>query len=154
MTRLTTALLAAFVGTVGLADSLPGNNLKLTAENLTFTYQPHEAAGSDCRHKLVDPAAQDWEVECDGGKKYRVHLWVTAYPHTSPPKLSYEVLYWVTDHKAAAGTGNHGATVWFHLQEPSALTGLGLYAAIENDTASLRLDIRAAAKPQPKEKGK
>jgi hypothetical protein len=123
--------------------SLPGGNLKITPEMARFNYRPFEEGEAlACEHQLKDPAAQDWEVSCGDQKKYVVHLWVTAYTHESEPRMSYEILYWVTDMSRPDHTSSSGATTWVHLKDPSALAAIETRQSVDNDTAGLYLELR------------
>lgn len=123
--------------------SLPGGNLRITPEMLRFHYRPFEEGEAlACRHKIKDSQAQDWDVLCGEGKKYVVHLWVTAYSRDVRPRLSYEILYWVTDVSRPEGSSSSGATTWVHLQDPSALDAIETRQSVDNDTAGLYLELR------------
>jgi hypothetical protein len=98
-----------------------------------------------CVHQIQNAAAQDWLVTC-GNKKYSVHLWVSAYIHEKAPKLSYEVLYWVSDLSVQGQPHGSSTTVWFHLQDPSYLSLLQVSLGVENDSAQLHLDLDPSKK--------
>ncbi len=122
----------------------PTGNLPLKADTLTFSYEPFENGTIlTCTHSLEDANAQDWNVTCKNAagnteKSYRVHLWVTSYERTSVPKLSYELLYWVTDKKSGESAGS---TTWLHLKDASSLYGLDVRQSVDADTAGLYLKI-------------
>lgn len=123
--------------------SLPGGNLPITPEMLRFNYRPFEEGEAlACRHKIKDSQAQDWDVLCGEGKKYVVHLWVTAYTRDVRPRVSYEILYWVTDVSRPDRSSGSGATTWVHLQDPSALDAIETRQSVDNDTAGLYLELR------------
>jgi hypothetical protein len=142
---------------VFLLTAIPAiaQNYDLKPEQLTFTYRSFEG-GEDlkCTQELESEASQDWSVVCKSSaeskngeasktslRTYRVHLWLTAYTHPQPPRLSYEILYWVTD-LTNRKTESAGSTTWFHLRDPSALDSLEIRQSVENDTAGLYLEIR------------
>lgn len=123
--------------------SLPGGNFRITPEMLRFSYRPFEEGEAlSCRHKIKDAQAQDWEVFCGERKKYVVHLWVTAYARDTRPRLSYEILYWVTDVGRPDRSSSSGATTWVHLQDPAALDAIETRQSVDNDTAGLYLELR------------
>lgn len=130
------------------ATALLGATLAIAPSALTFTHEPFEAGEIlPCTHKLVNPESQDWEVVCksaDGKvtKRYGVHLWVTRYPHPTPPKLSVETLYWVTDWTVPASPVSNGTTTWAHLKDDTELYGMDLRQSVDNDTAGLYLKIK------------
>ncbi len=118
-----------------------GVDLKITAKMLTFNRQLDEGESFSCTHVVENEAAQDWRVVC-GAKRYTVHLWVTAYPHASgAAKVSYEVLYWLTDWTDTSHPIGNGTTFWFHLKEKSALAGLDVRLSVDNDNAGLYLNL-------------
>ena len=124
----------------------------LTPTQLKFTYQNFEGdLNVHCTHSLEDADAHDWLVHCEKAKiarkgikaftrDYRVHLWLTKYERTLTPKLSLEILYWVTDRTTSPATG-HSTTNWLHFKEPSQLTGTSFSVGVDQDTAGLYLDI-------------
>lgn len=94
-----------------------------------------------CKHDRKSDFNPDFSVFC-GDREFTVHLYVTTYRRPVAPKMSYEILYWVTNHKASPGTGAKypGSTIWFRLKEPSALHELDLSQDIE-DTFVLRARV-------------
>lgn len=139
-------LLSTNLPTTAVAQSLPGHNYPITPDNLKFTYQSHDGEISlKCTHALEDAMSQDWLVTCSDAEKemqrtYRVHLWVTAYERQVQPKLSLEILYWVTDITRETPVGS-SSTIWFHLNDPSSLNSIQISQGVENDTAGLWLEI-------------
>lgn len=143
------ALLALATVSPAFADDLPGLNFKIDASMLDFTYQPNESAGLPCKHTLVNPASQDWDVICqsaDGKESHRygVHLWVTTYPRDVEPKVSYEVLYWVDDRSEKSSS--HGSTIWFHLKDQSAIQKIEVGQFVDNGSSSLDMDLTVKKK--------
>ena len=124
-----------------------GGNLRITPAMLKFQYQDFDGIFSiNCVHAVETAESQDWKVTCTNGpktisKQFSVHLWVTQYPRPSDPRVSYEILYWVTDlsnpHKPTAAS----STIWVHLKDPSELSGLELAQGVDEDTAGLYLTI-------------
>lgn len=126
-----------------------GAPLAISAGQLEFEFGSQDGdMVFPCRHKLLNPITQDWEVVCgdqakpDTIRKYTVHLWVKTYTRPTPPKMSYEVLHWVTDHQAKPGSGSQyvGTTLWFRLREPSDLHSIDLAQDVES-VNSLRTRI-------------
>ena len=118
-------------------------NLVITPKMLVFRYIPLERLGSlECEHILADPLSQDWVVRC-GKEEFRVHLWVSAYEHPTAPRLSYEILYWVSA-LTARPSQTTGSTLWFHLNDPSELHSLDLSQQIEEGSAELNLEIQVS----------
>lgn len=127
--------------------SFPGKNYRLTPEQLRFEYLLFDGSGSYmCKHFLEDALSQDWRIDClntDGiiQKSYRVHLWLKAYSRQHEPKLSYELLYWISDLSRSPKIEGHSTTVWFHLKDPSALSGMRVSLGVDGDLAGLYMDI-------------
>ena len=146
----TMALLLGGAAWYATADETAPPRLTITPKMLRFTYQGFEGDNYfPCTHALESAEAQDWKLICKnpngpGTRQFRIHLWVTAYTHTNAPKLSYEILYWVTDLSDSAHIVAVGGTTWLHLSEPSALAGIELSQSVENDTAGVYLKLNPA----------
>jgi hypothetical protein len=130
----------------GRADAL-----EIRPEMLHFTYQTFNGGISlACKHVLVSAASQDWSVKCSDPalkllKSYQVHLWVTRYDHAQGPRrVSFEVLYWVTDLSDPSAPKAGGDTIWFHLRNPADLDGIEVSQSLEGDTAGLYLELDPA----------
>ncbi|MBS1960832.1 MAG: hypothetical protein JST04_01345 [Bdellovibrionales bacterium] len=100
-----------------------------------------------CPHRLLSPdSPYDWKVECsDGSRKfaeYTAHVALTLYDHTTEPKLSVEMLYWLNGSRLPSEVGS---TTWFHFAEKSNLQGVSMSQTVENGTAGLYLEIGSAA---------
>lgn len=82
------------------------------------------------------------EGKFGGPKRFTVHLRLKRYPAPTPPKLRYELLYWVIDHQTPVTENGRYAetTLWFRLQEPSDLHSLSVAQTIQ-DVHELRMDI-------------
>ena len=116
-------------------------NADIGSQMLRFRYLPVEGdEPSSCEHVLVNPESQDWAVRC-GKNEFRVHLWVTPYEHPTSPRMSYEILYWVTQLNRDGTRAMTGSTVWFHLEELSKLGKLELMQQIENGSSELELTL-------------
>lgn len=108
--------------------------IQLTPEQLQFEFGSQDGEFTvPCTHHLENALTQDWAVKC-GDRAYTVHLWLRAYPKNTSPRLSYEVLHWVTDRNVKAGQPGQffGSTIWFRLEDPSAMTSLDLSNDAEN----------------------
>jgi hypothetical protein len=138
--------LSIFVSTFIFASEARAQNFRLTPENLKFEYISFDSEiRYHCQHKLENAASQDWLVECrdDFGslqKQYRVHLWVTGYHRAVAPKLSYEILYWLSDLMQQPATG-HGSTTWLNLKEGGELHSISVNQSVDGNVAGLYLDI-------------
>jgi hypothetical protein len=115
------------------------------AGQLRFRYIPFEHGEIlPCRHELLDEASRDWAVKCSdeqgrGLKQFTVHLWVTRLERTREPRLSYEVLYWITDRTRPNAPRGSSSTIWFHFRDPSELHSLELGQGVSDETAGLYL---------------
>jgi hypothetical protein len=133
------------------AQPLPeAGNFKITPEMLRFRYQAFDGSVVlQCHHEIQNELSQDWKVQCQNPegtmkRSYVVHLWLTAYSRQQAPRLSYELLYWISDHSHPAKIQSSGSTIWFHLNDPSALHSLQASESVENDTAGLYLDLKTS----------
>lgn len=124
-------------------------NLPITAEKIRFHYSTFEPwITLPCTHQIEHGPSQDWKVVCEDSdqryrKEYVVHLWVKAYKRDRFPRLSYELLYWVTDRSSSTGRpSGTGATIWFHLNDPTSLHSIQASQSVENDTAGLYLEFK------------
>lgn len=113
-----------------------------SAETLRFSHQTYDASRTrtECSHVLNNPDSRDYTVnriEARGIKTYRVHLWVTSYSHPTPPKLTLEILYWVTDLNHHVGGGT---STWINLTESTGVHSVQMGQAVENETAGLYLE--------------
>jgi hypothetical protein len=112
---------------------IPGDEIKIVAENLKFKYLSFDGETNlACTHVLENPKSQDWRVLC-GQKNFLVHLWVTAYRRTVEPRLSLEILYWVN---------GRGGTSWIHLKDAASLHSLYMSQSVEEDTTGLYMDLK------------
>ena len=130
-----------------LRSELPGNDLNFLSEQLHFSHSTYEGDSVlKCKHRLENAESRDWAVDCFDSngvlaKKFKVHLWVTAYTKAQIPKLSFEILYWITDVTRSHQPVGGGSTHWIHLKEP---TDLSLSQSTDQDTAALYLDVDVA----------
>ena len=117
------------------------------ASELEFKYQDNFAPWEigKCKHQKVEGPAPDWDVTCDFKgkiKKYTVHLVVNYYPKTNYGESAHEILYWVTD-RTNKEIRYDSSTIWLHANKSdSRATMIQLAQGVENDMASLRLEIR------------
>lgn len=94
----------------------------------------------NCTHELI-PSLMDYEVICAREKapedkfKFVVHARLFIHERPEAPKLSYELLYWVTDRQLTGGKLGQftGTTLWFNLQENVPLMSLTAGQDIQNN---------------------
>jgi hypothetical protein len=139
------AVAAATTLTPSAHAQLPGNDIKITAENLSFAYQSNDGRSDlACVHHLDNPDSQDWGVTCQDPKNakngtkrpFSVHLWVTRYDTVDGPKL--EILYWITNGTTGESSSQ---TNWMHFDKDFSLKKLELSNGVDGDTAELRATI-------------
>ncbi len=111
-------------------------------DNMRFRYQPTELAATHCTHKRIRDLP-DWQVRC-GEKEFVAHVIIREYRREEEPRVSYEILYWVTDRNGPT-TRFHSGTSWIRLKKPTSLDSLTLSQGVENDYASLELDWSPSA---------
>ncbi len=118
--------------------------LAVAPNKVRFVYEPYEAAATECVHQTSASNPYDLDVDCSDktvARKFTVHLALSKYTHPTPPRVSYELLYWVN--------GN-GATTWFHLKDESALMMLESSQNVSGDAGlRLRVTLPATDKPKP-----
>ena len=100
-----------------------------------------------CQVADENPLAHDFRVKCgeQNGKalrEYTVHLWVSEYTKSISPRMSLEILYWVTDWRDFRSPVSHSSTFWLHFDDPTNLQGMELSQGVDQDLASLRLKFR------------
>lgn len=143
---LSVALGLAFQQTI--ASPLPGHEFEITPEKLRFRYEGFDSGlVMTCRHEIENAASQDWKVFCQDAtgrhkREYGVHLWLSAYRHATPPELSYELLYWVTDRTQPRVRVYDSTTIWFHLDRISQVSRVQARVGVENDSAGLYLELK------------
>ncbi|MGE3684484.1 MAG: hypothetical protein AB7G93_22425 [Bdellovibrionales bacterium] len=124
-------------------------SLSIPTQNIRFTYAAQGGELSySCRHEVNHPIAKDWDVECGDEsaphtvRRFTVHFRIWAHSKTTSPRLTYEVLFWVTHHGMPVGSGARylGSTIRFHLDKPSDLRVLDLAQDVE-DTYVLRAQV-------------
>lgn len=123
--------------------------IKMDASRLEFRFGDQEGQFElACKHVIIE-STQDWSVMCGetgkpwGVHEFTVHLRVRAYPSPKPPRLSYEILHWVTDQDTPVNKGGRftGSTIWFRLEDPAELTSLDLGQDVR-DTYVLRMHLK------------
>lgn len=138
----TLILLAILITSLSYAQF--GENIKLEASNLKFSYQSFDGTFSaKCRHEIESILSQDWKVLCEEGsfkREYSVHLWVTRYTKKIAPKTSIETLYWVTE-RYPKHVG-YSSTNWIHMADESLFHGASLSVGVDNEIAGLYLEIK------------
>jgi hypothetical protein len=136
--RLTASLFALLFSLSSVAATpLRGNEVR-------FTYRSFDGAFSyACEHSLLNESnPYDWSVRCYDGErlkgKYVAHLALSQYLHPKPPRVSLELLYWLT------GSGiesEAGSTTWFHLRDETSVMEVSSSQTVDEGTAGLYLDI-------------
>jgi len=120
--------------------------IPLENSQLRFTYQTFDKrVYLNCTSQVENAKSYDWRVNCVDSKirlkkDFRVHLMATRYPHASPPLVTYELLYWVTD-LSLPGFPSSGSSSWYHLKQMSDLDSLTVRQSVDGDSAGLYLDI-------------
>lgn len=135
-------LLGAFCGPAAFADSPAPIRKNLPSDVLRFRYETYDRTKAlNCKHALSNAAVSpyDWDVKCfheDGrlAKRFDVHLALSIYERTTLPRLSIELLYWIS---------GEGATTWFHFNDPTTLRSLQTGQTVERGVAGLYLEIAA-----------
>jgi hypothetical protein len=123
-------------GTIFL--SKPTMNIALLAAQLIFIYEPYESASAPCTHSIVSQSnPYDHRVICTDEKglkhEFVAHVALSKYTHPTPPRVSYELLYWVND---------NGASTIFNFEKDTALMSLESSQSIIGESAGLRLKIK------------
>jgi hypothetical protein len=132
-------------------------SVPLSTEALSFELSDQEGEFTvPCSTKLI-PHAGDFAVACDLSQSrgprnsdqttdvlsFTVHAKLFVHERAHAPKLSYEFLYWVTNHRAqTGGKGKYlGTTLWFNFDEPTALSSLEAGQDVE-DIWVLRMKVK------------
>jgi hypothetical protein len=151
MTRLFLTILTL----VGLISSLKaqardkGQPIILDTSALSFEFADQDGQISyPCTYTTI-ASANDINVKCSRADQpnvswsFTVHARLFMHPHTASPKLSYELLYWITDHQVPSGDqGKYpGTTLWLNLDEPSQLVSFDISQDIET-TWVLKMSLR------------
>jgi len=114
----------------------------LPEPNFRFQYSPNESGEiRRCTHERIRDLP-DWEITCEGmKKKFVAHVIIRHYHRES--NSSIEILYWVTDRGETSSTAPkfHSTTAWIHLTKPGQAGSMSLSQGVENDYASLVMDI-------------
>lgn len=100
-----------------------------------------------CSHEPI-PSLMDYEVTCAREEapadkfKFVVHARLFVHERPEAPKLSYELLYWVTDRQLTGGKLGQftGTTLWFNLQDNVPLMSFVAGQDIQN-TYVLRMYV-------------
>jgi len=121
--------------------------VKLDPEKMKFEYWSFDGSiHLRCTHKIENEFSQDWRVRCVSddqktSRDYSVHLWLTQYLKKDPPKMSVELLFWVTDHSVKP-LDFYSSTTWFHFATESKFMGFQTSQGVEGDIAGLYLEYR------------
>ncbi len=137
-------IVGALFGLIGTTTQ--AQNFRPLPENMKFEYQDFEGTTRyKCSHSLENALSQDFLVDCHDElgavkRRYRVHLWVTAYHRQISPKLSFEILYWLSDLSNNVVEGS-GTTTWVNLKDAANLHSLYLSQSVDKNSAGLNLEI-------------
>lgn len=148
MVPLALAVAAIVLPASGQGIPFPSHNFRISKDQIRFFYQSFDGQTTyACEHQIENELGQDWSVICrdEAGKRrkeYGVHLWLKAVRRTRQPKLSYELLYWVTDRTGPQVRKYSGTTIWFHLNETSKINRIEAGMSVENDFARLQLELK------------
>lgn len=133
------SLFACLATPIALADG----------EAFQFSYVPNEGmAASKCRHAQIEELP-DYRVKCTTefgqDKVFTAHVVLREYKRAAPLGTGLEILYWVTEPGTRPGQGPqfHATTALLNFRGESSLADLYLAQAVENDYASLVLEVNA-----------
>jgi hypothetical protein len=128
-----------------------GQAVAIENSAISFVFEDQDGQMNyPCVFSLIE-AAQDFDVKCTRADQpsvkwsFTVHARVFSHPHTTSPKMSYELLYWITDHQVASGSqGKYpGTTLWLNLDEPSQLASFEIAQDIETTWAlKMHLELK------------
>ncbi len=138
-----------FVGLLSFTQSSRAATLvPIEHSILAFQYVPFGMTADQlqCKHYLENELSQDWKVDCYDSagrlrKRYRVHLWLSQIVRDRSPRMSLELLYWVTDLSPGTRPSSMGTTLWFHFVEKAPMHSLSASQSVENETAALVLEM-------------
>ena len=111
------------------------------AMDLRFSYVPNEGEAQMCVHERIRDLP-DWKVVC-GERIYTAHVIVRRAERSQEPQMMLEILYWITEPGPTPTSPNkfHSTTTFLYLKEKTEVFGLVMYLGVENDMASLRLQV-------------
>jgi hypothetical protein len=144
----TTGVTAFGASNVSVSQATVPATEKLDYQGVHFTFGSQDGdLVYDCTNEIF-PASGDLAVVCSRPHaptdvwKFTVHLRLFKHERPTAPKLSYELLYWVTDEQLIGGKPGQftGSTIWFNLAESTPLTSLDAGQDIEN-TMVLNLHV-------------
>ena len=125
------------------SSSHASTRVQVTDADLAFQYQSNDGEISLlCTHGRIRDLP-DWEVVCGKGtpllKKFAVHFVMNRGQRQGAPREWYEVLYWVTERQERPRFSSTSITI--NLNEASPVHSLRLFQSVENDYASLSVDV-------------
>lgn len=119
--------------------------LSFTAQaKMEFRYEPNEGEFLECSHKKIRDLP-DWDIECGkkGEKKFSAHVIVRPFYREFEPQTTVEILYWVIEPGKTPTSVHtfHSSTFMVRLKEKTDLYSVSLSQGVENDYASLVLNL-------------
>lgn len=116
---------------------------------MNFTYVPNEAgdlpdAGNlKCEFQRIRDLP-DWKVSCGAEKTFTAHVVIRSMQRDSAPQTAFEILFWVTEPGESPNSSHkfHSTTAILELEKATSFSRLVIYQGVENDQASLKLEVR------------
>lgn len=140
--RSMTVLIPLLASASAWAKAAP---LALPPEAVQFRYVSSDGDFQlDCKH-YESAAPHGFRVVCGAGtvhqREYAVHLIVRGFRRAQVPRVSYEILYWITDRNVPIQRAFSSGTSWIRFNDASDAHSMTLTQSVENDYASLWVDI-------------
>ncbi len=116
---------------------------------MNFTYIPHEGDGLpnqgvlSCTHERIRDLP-DWKIVCGKEEKtYTAHVIIRKMDRSFEPQTAIEILYWVTEpgDTPTSIRKYHSTSATIRLKQQTNVDSITLYQGVENDMASLRLEV-------------
>lgn len=132
---------------VSLAQST--QRVPIDEGHLKFRYSSQDGEFQlECSHKRIRDLP-DWEVICKNEvgirKVFAAHIVLNKGRRLNnevKPSRWYELLYWVTDRKAQNAPRFHSSSLILQASDESEINQFQLHQGVENDYASLILDLK------------
>ncbi len=132
--KLVSLLFVLLISSPALADTV----------KMWFRYTPSDGIGIlECTHERIRDLP-DWRVNCGNGQKtFTAHVVVRLYQRGENPQTGLEVLYWVTEpgETPTSVRKYHSTTMFLKLTNKTGVHSLRLDQGVENDQASLQLNL-------------
>ncbi|MEN0057276.1 MAG: hypothetical protein AAGB31_00450 [Bdellovibrio sp.] len=134
-------------GSIAFADEKMVAPKAIAEDDVTFTYASNDGTiRLKCTHYFAKPDAHDWDVWCGKGtplfRTFRVHFLVRQFENTETKKSAFEILYWVIDRDQPIQKSFSSTSSWIQFRNLSDLELLSFSQSVENDYASLKVDLR------------